>query len=72
MTLQMAEYVSANFDMACDQCDNMFESFQDAKRHYLTVHNDSRGYIKCCNIKLRNLLSIDEHINMHQNPEQMK
>lgn len=72
MSEQMAEYVLTHFDMSCDVCDVMFESFSHAKRHYLSEHGDAKGYIKCCSKKMRTLAAIDEHVQWHKNPETLK
>lgn len=72
MSTQMSDYVKANFDMSCEQCHEMFESFQDARKHYIVAHNETRGYIRCCGIKLKSLLTVSEHIDMHISPDRMK
>lgn len=71
MSQQQHDYMLAHMDMACDQCDEMFESFSHAKRHYLSAH-ETKGYIKCCNKKMRTLLAIDDHIQWHKNPESLR
>lgn len=58
-----------NFDMSCDNCEAMFTSFADAKRHYLVEHGEPKGFIKCCNKKMNSLVDIEEHIEWHNNPE---
>lgn len=55
MSQQTLDYVVAHFDMSCDQCDVMFESFPHAKRHYLSEHSEPKGYLKCCSKKMRSL-----------------
>lgn len=35
-----------NFDMSCDHCEAVFNTFHDARRHYKQFHNDDKGYIK--------------------------
>lgn len=72
MSKETAEYIETNFNMACDACETMFDSFSHAKAHYLTEHNEPKGYVRCCDIKMKTLLAIDEHIRWHQNPETMK
>lgn len=72
MSAQTLEYVQANFDMACDHCEMIFESLHDAKKHYILAHQEPRGYLKCCGIKLKTLLMISEHIDMHVDPERMR
>lgn len=71
MSQQQQDYMLAYFDMSCDLCDIMFESFPHAKRHYLSTH-ETKGYIKCCNKKMRTLLAINDHIQWHKNPESLK
>lgn len=72
MSQQILDYVMAYFDMSCDQCDTTFQSFPDAKRHYLREHSEPKGYLKCCGKKLRTLTFIEEHIQWHQNPQIMR
>lgn len=72
MSQQMYDYVISHFDMSCDQCEAMFESFPHARRHYLSDHGDSKGYIKCCSKKMKSLTAIDEHIQWHKNPESLR
>lgn len=72
MSQETLEYVMDHFDMSCDQCETMFESFPDAKRHYLREHSEPKGYIKCCGKKIRSLTTIEEHIQGHKNPNSLK
>lgn len=72
MSQQVLDYVMDHFDMSCDQCNAMFESFADAKRHYLREHSEPKGYIKCCGKKMRTLTIIEEHIQGHKNPQSLK
>lgn len=71
---QYKRFIQENFDMRCDHedCDAVFISFHDARRHYKEFHNDKKGYIKCCNIKLRELWIVTDHINSHLNPANFK
>lgn len=72
MSQELLEYVMDHFDMSCDHCETMFESFSDAKRHYLREHSEPKGYIKCCGKKMRSLTNIEEHIEGHKNPNSLK
>lgn len=72
MSQQQLDYVVTHFDMSCDQCDVMFDSFTHAKRHYLSEHSEPKGYIKCCSKKMKSLVKIDEHIQWHKNPESLR
>lgn len=65
-------FIAENFDMSCDHCDAIFISFHDARNHYKESHNDKKGYIKCCNIKLKELWIVTDHINSHLNPANFK
>lgn len=66
------EYIAKHFDKSCDNCDIMLESFQHARTHYLLEHGDAKGYLKCCDIRLRTITTITEHIEFHQDPDKMK
>lgn len=53
------------FDMLCDLCPKSFHSFDEAKTHYAIVHNNRRGYIKCCNLKFFYRCNILKHLYFH-------
>lgn len=63
------EAIWKRFDLNCDECKTEFKGLNDAQVHYLNEHNNSRGYIKCCNMKLREEHMIKEHIAYHKNPK---
>lgn len=65
---QYDKFIKENFDLSCDKCDAIFLSFHDARRHYKELHNERKGYIKCCKIRLRELSMVTDHINSHMNP----
>lgn len=65
-----AAEVLKQFDMKCDECSATFESLNQAQSHYLSEHESMRGYIKCCDIKLRDENLVKEHITYHLQPEQ--
>lgn len=66
------KFMADNFDMSCDQCDSVFDSFRDARSHYRENHDEKKGYIKCCSTKLRELWSVVDHINSHLNPSKFQ
>lgn len=72
MSSEAVAFIAQTFDMTCDQCEVMFESFFMAKRHYLSEHNEPKGYLKCCGLKFKSMLAIDKHIDWHKNPETLK
>lgn len=53
------------FDMSCDKCSYIFESYHVARSHYATAHNNKMGYIKCCNRKLIYPYQIENHLRFH-------
>lgn len=59
----------AKFNLKCDECPTIFQELNEAQVHYLNEHNNSRGYITCCNMKFRDEFMIKEHIAYHKNPE---
>ncbi|XP_055317612.1 zinc finger protein 665-like isoform X2 [Sitodiplosis mosellana] len=66
-------FIADNFDMNCDQCDVVFTTFHDARRHYRDLHNVKKGYIKCCSMKLNEFWLVIDHINsQHLNPKVFK
>lgn len=60
------------FNMACELCTIVFESFRDVCSHYPVVHGVYRGYVKCCDRKFFIRDTAIEHINWHSNPEMFK
>lgn len=72
MSDKMIEYVKTNFDMGCDHCEVIFESLNDAKKHYILAHNAPSGYVKCCGVRLKTLRMIADHIDMHVDPDRMR
>lgn len=66
------KFMAENFDLKCDHCDTVLPAFHDARRHYKEFHGDPKGYLKCCNVKLREIWMIREHIQLHLNPESFK
>lgn len=61
------------FDMSCDCCSKLFESLDEARAHYLSEHDNPKGYIK--SISGRKLLfrcNIVQHLERHSNPEKFK
>lgn len=63
--------IISNFDMTCDNCDTVFESLVDAHSHYFSVH-DMKGYVKCCDIRIREDQVFREHIAYHLDPDAYK
>lgn len=49
----LRETIWKNFDLKCDECSTEFQALNEAQVHYLNEHNMNRGYIKCCDMKLR-------------------
>lgn len=39
------------FDLSCDCCTKVFESLNEAQKHYASAHNKFQGYIKSTNGK---------------------
>lgn len=62
------------FDMSCDyvSCSSVFESLEEARRHYATEHNSSKGHIKCCNVKLTYRCEVVRHLYRHLDPNKFK
>lgn len=65
---EKAAIIRSNVDMACDNCDTVFESLAEAHLHYFSVH-DMKGYVKCCDIRIREDQVLKEHIAYHYNPD---
>lgn len=58
------------FDMKCELCEGVtFSDLTQAKSHYFQEHNIVRGYIKCCELKIKNFSELQEHIKWHSDPE---
>lgn len=71
---QCIKFISENFDMKCDmdECEVVFASFYDARKHYKDKHNYDYGYIKCCNTKFNQHWMVIDHVRVHLNPEYFK
>ncbi|XP_055317606.1 transcription factor grauzone-like [Sitodiplosis mosellana] len=65
-------FMVEHFDMKCDFCETVFRGYYEAREHYKEVHNEDKGYIKCCNTKLRERCSVRDHIKSHLEPEVFK
>lgn len=61
------------FIMTCDECSTVFESLEEARTHYAKMHNNSKGYIKCCNAKFSYRCEVERHIHQrHMEPKRFK
>lgn len=60
------------FDMKCDCCSKVFEYFDEGRNHYLTEHNNTRGYIKCCGLRLHYPCQVEAHLDRHIAPDKYK
>lgn len=60
--------------MSCDWdgCNSIFETFEEAQTHYEYEHQDTNGYVKCCDLKLNEKRLVKDHIKWHLNPEVFK
>lgn len=58
--------------MSCDSCKKTFNSWNEARKHYANEHNNPKGYIKCCGIKLFYRCQVVQHLHRHLNPEKLK
>lgn len=60
------------FDLSCDNCSTVFESLEEARNHYSNEHNNQKGYIKCCNVKLTYRCEVVRHLCRHLDPNKFK
>lgn len=60
------------FDMTCDSCSKLFETLDEARSHYAVDHNNAKGYIKCCNVKLTYRCEVVRHLYRHLEPNKFK
>lgn len=66
---QHSELLPKYFKMFCDICSSEFQTFNDAKKHYRTIHNE-KGYLICnCDKKLHRNFRIVQHCQWHENPK---
>ncbi|XP_055317609.1 transcription factor grauzone-like isoform X2 [Sitodiplosis mosellana] len=66
------KFIADHFDMKCDFCETVFRGYYEAREHYKEAHNEDKGYIKCCNVKLRERYLVKDHIKSHLEPEVFK
>lgn len=63
-------------NLKCDNCTEIFETLEDARRHYPAEHNIAKGYIKCadekCNAKLIYRCDVVRHLHRHLLTEKFK
>lgn len=71
---EFIKFMAENFDMKCDRCDNVFNTFRDMKHHHRVSHGDDNGYVKCksCDTKLNKFHLLRDHVKTHLNPECFK
>lgn len=67
-TVDIPEY----FDMTCSKCPAIFESFQEARDHYLDVHSFRSGFVRCCQLRLKTVGEVRDHIEWHSNPDRFR
>lgn len=60
------------FDMSCDCCSNVFESLDEARKHYTSEHDNPRGYIKCCGRRMFYRCQVVQHVTRHLDPDKFK
>lgn len=60
------------FDMTCDLCTKSFETLDEVRSHYASAHNNAKGYIKCCNVKLTYRCEVVRHLYRHLDPNKFK
>lgn len=65
-------FIAEFFDMTCDRCDAVFTTYYEARTHYKESHNDEKGYVKCCGMKLIRTGQIRDHVKTHSNPDMFK
>lgn len=70
-TIQHDSGVKEFFEMKCDICKAELSSLQHAKLHYLE-HGIADGYIKCCDMKFREIKQVNDHLLYHLNPSIFK
>lgn len=59
-------------DMSCECCPKVFDSLDEAQKHYADEHNNPRGFIKCCKHKLRTRYQVKEHLAFHRDRDRYK
>lgn len=57
------------FDQKCELCGAQIDSFEMAKVHYLSEHENPDGYLRCCGNKIINKLEALDHIQWHIDPD---
>lgn len=62
-------------NLKCDICTEVFETLEDARRHYPAEHG-AKGYIKCsvenCNSKMSYRSEVVRHLYRHLSTEKFK
>lgn len=70
---EMDDFIRENIQLVCDICsDSDFLTFVQLKNHFLTEHNPTIAYVKCCSIKFDRRWKLYDHIQFHLNPDMFK
>lgn len=66
--LEMETKMIDFFQMNCDLCLYQFNSWNDARTHYMDKHNILKPFLRCCNRKFFLRSRIIEHVTWHVDP----
>lgn len=61
------EQIRSICKLVCAICSKQFSTFNDLTRHYQTKHQ-TKGFVTCCERKIKTRSRLVEHIECHNNP----
>ncbi|XP_011293767.1 transcription factor grauzone [Musca domestica] len=65
------DFLKKHFKIACQKCDQPFETFKLYIKHCRQVHKE-RGHVICCDTKFQFRKYLVDHIQYHLNPDYFK
>lgn len=63
--------IEQHFQRTCDLCPFQIKSLNRAIKHYQSEHS-VEGYLKCCNLKFKRPVLVEDHVRWHLNPKVFK
>lgn len=64
--------IAKHFKSTCNLCSTQLCSFEQAKNHYRTEHQDENGYLECCGRTFKRRHHLVGHVRWHLNPNVFK
>lgn len=66
---QIKSIMKKYFIHKCELCSAQIDTLEMAKVHYLSEHENPKGYLRCCGNKFMNKSETLDHIQYHIDPD---